>query len=593
MDTPSFRHTSQNLRPVKRTASTAGHYDLYPAFPLDTGRIELGYAALAEQLRGHSQIVLDGYAGVFWEHLRTQLSAALNSLGLRATWLDVGTAMHSEEAIEAMLEPFLGGDDPLFGKRFTGRLQDFFDPARFAALRPDPEADITLLYGPGAALAGWDGLLGYVEVPKNEIQYRSRAGGISNLGCAKAGPAKAMYKRFYFVDWVVLNDHKAELLAGLELFIDEQRPDEIAFMSGQVLRDGLSRMSQGAFRARPWFEPGAWGGQKLKQHIPELPQEVPNYAWSFELIAPEQGLLFESDGYLLEVPFEWLMAHAHEAVLGEAAKRFGREFPIRFDYLDTVDGGNLSLQCHPRPTFIREHFGESFTQDETYYIMDAKHDAKVYLGFQEGIDAHEFRGALERSAQEGVPVEVERYVQRHPARPHDLFVIPHGTVHCSGEGTLVLEISATPYIFTFKMYDWLRLDLDGNPRPLNIARAFENLDFSRQGLQVEQDFIAKPAVLDEGDDWRVVHLPTHPLHFYDVHRLEFSRQLTVDTDGSCQVLNLVEGTTVRLETDGGPAQRFSYGETFVVSAAAGRYRLINEADRPAKLIKAFIKPEAL
>ena len=589
-----FRKTSQHLMPAIRPPASAGQYDLYPAFPVGPGQIQLGFSALADRLAKAGQVVIDGYPGVLWENFRARLETELGRRGLRTAWRSTAEAMRPVEEINALVAPFLGGDDPLFGRRFTGALRDFFDPGRLRALVPDPAADLNIFYGCGAALAaasvGWAGLLVYVDVPKNEVQFRFRAGSVSNLGLDRPLDAKAAYKRCYFVDWVAANAHKAALLPRVDVVVDEQRPDEPALIGGDELRAALARMARNYFRVRPWFEPGPWGGQWIKGHVAGLAQDVPNYAWSFELISPENGLLFESDGRLLEVSFDWLMAAEHEAVLGKAAPAFGLEFPVRFDFLDTVAGGNLSIQVHPRPEYIRQNFGESFTQDETYYILDCEPGARVYLGFQDGVDPAAFRQALEHSADTAAPVEIDRFVISLPTHKHDLLLIPNGTIHGSGAGNLVLEISATPYIFTFKMYDWLRLDLEGKPRTLNIGRAFENLNFERQGQRVLDELVSHPHTLAEGPGWRVVHCPTHREHFYDVHRLEFEHSLEVATEGSCHVLSLVEGEQVLLETEGGLRQRFNYAETFVVPAAAGRYRLVSESGAMLKVVKAFVNP---
>ena len=586
-----WRKTTQTLAPAI-AAGLQEDYTLYPGFPIGDGKISLGFVSLAQALTGHSQVVIDGFSGVFWENLRSQLEQALAGKGLRLAWYNVEEAFRPEDEVDKLIAPFLGGDDPLFGRRFSGKLVDFFDPVRLAGFSPDPQADVNILYGCGAALAGWDGWLVYIDLPKNEIQFRSRAGSMHNLGAPQPDDPKKMYKRFYFVDWVALNAHKAKILPRVDLMVDEQRPDEPAWMKGEHLREALTVMSQNYFRARPWFEPGPWGGDWIIKHIPGLAQDVPNYAWSFELISPENGLAFESSGALLEVSFDTLMFQEHQAVLGRCADRFGFEFPIRYDFLDTFDGGNLSIQVHPRTEYIRKNFGESFTQDETYYILDCEEGAQVYLGFQQGIDPAQFRLELERSFREKVVIDIDRFVKQVPSHKHDLFLIPNGTIHGSGKNNLVLEISATPYIFTFKMYDWMRLDLEGLPRPLNINRAFENLYFERQGERVEEELVSHPYPISAGPDWKIIHLPTHPAHFYDVHRLEFSGKIEVSTDGSAHLLMLVEGQTVLLETENGLRQRFNYAETFTIPAAANRYWLINEGDTPIQVVKSFMKPEA-
>jgi mannose-6-phosphate isomerase class I len=586
----TWRKSEQVVLPAEVRPPSEGCYNIYPGFPVGSRSIQRGYDSLAIQLLRHRRVTVDGYGGVFWENFRAQLDAALQRLGVQTAWVNVEQALRPDAEIARLAEPFLGGDDPLFGTRFRGTLADFFVADKLTQLRPDPHAALSIVYGCGAALAAWDGALVYVDLPKNEIQYRARMGSIRNLGARSHSEPKALYKRFYFVDWIALNQHKAALLPRMDWIVDEQRPDDPTWMPGPELRLTLAAMSRNVVRVRPWFEPGPWGGQWMKDRFPGLSTSAPNYAWSFELIAPENGFILEGNGLRLEVSFDFLMFHDAGAVLGDSAERFGCEFPIRFDYLDTFDGGNLSVQCHPRPAYIRERFGERFTQDETYYIFDCKPGAQVYLGFQDGTVPNEFRRELECSSRDGTAVAMDSFVQRHPSNRHDLFLIPNGTVHCSGAHNLVLEISATPYIFTFKMYDWMRLDLEGRPRPLNIARAFENLRFDRAGRSVAEELISRPRVIAQGDGWQLEHLPTHAEHFYDVHRFKIREAVDVSTNGSCHVLNVVEGDGVVVETSDGMQRQFHFAETFVIPAAARNYRLVSASKQPVKVVEAFLKP---
>ncbi|MBK8049299.1 MAG: class I mannose-6-phosphate isomerase [Anaerolineales bacterium] len=591
MDLPaSWRTTTQHLMPARRQETTPGHYNIYPSFQMGPGQVAAGYDILAARLAGARQVVIDGYPGVLWEHFRARLDAALRAQGVEAHWFDVRQALLPEPAVDALIAPSLGGDDPIFGFRYPGELGDFFDPEALHAMHPVAGATLNILYGCGAALAGWDGVLVYVDVPKNEIQFRQRAHSVTPLGSNTPLAPKLAYKRSYFVDWVVANRHKASLYQRIDWVVDEQRPEEITFAAGAALRQALDTMANNYFRVRPWFEPGPWGGQWLRARLPQLAQDVPNYAWSFELIVPENGLVFESDDWLLEVSFDFLMHRSAGDVTGDAASAFGTEFPIRFDLLDTFDGGNLSLQCHPRPDYVRRHFGERFTQDETYYMLESGPQARCFLGFQDNIRPSEYRQALDRSFNTGRPLDVEQYVQAFPVKKHDLILIPNGTIHCSGINNLVLEISATPYIFTFKMYDWQRMDLDGRPRPLNIDRAFDNLYFDRKGARVPAEFISHAQPIGGGPGWQIIHQPTHRNHFMMCIVTRFSSAVDVPTAGSCQIMSLVEGKTVLLETAGGLRQRFNYAETFVVPAAAGHFRLISEDGAPIKVVKSFVKP---
>ena len=585
------RKTTQHLIPLKKKDDLQDTYRIYPSFQIDKGKIHIGYETLVKKIANKKIVILDGYIGVGWNEVINELSIALQNEGLKVTSFNINTCLKPENEIAQLVAPFLGGDDPVFGYKTDLMLSDYFDKHKISNIELDPKANINIIYGTAASQSNIEGFLVYFDLPKNELQFRMRAHEITNFGFNSPKNLKQMYKHFYFVDWEVFNREKKRLLPNISIIVDQQRPNHPTWMTGHTLKQSLSKMSKTYFRVRPWFEPGVWGGQWMKDRFKQLNQEVPNYAWSFEMIVPENGLVFESDATLLEVSFDMLMLQERDNILGKAANRFKDEFPIRFDFLDTFKGGNLAVQCHPKPDYIKKEFGENFTQDETYYILDAKDDADVYLGFQENIDSKAFKKALEHSFETKEILNVEKYVQKIPAKKHDLFLIPHGTIHCSGINNMVLEISATPYIFTFKMYDWQRMDMDGNPRPLNIDRAFDNLNFDRKGGLVQANLVSKPTIESFGKDWKKIHMPTHPDHFYDIYSYEFNDEITIETLNQCHVLMLVEGSTIELNLLK-DAQTFHYAETFAISAAANSYKLVNKGKETAKVIVSFVRDEA-
>jgi mannose-6-phosphate isomerase class I len=589
------RKTLQYLIPKNKLPNDEGKYDIYPTFKMMEDQIyPLFGNTFLSTIRKYKNIIIDGYVGVFWNDIVANIVYYLKNNGYKhINVFDINTALKPENEINEMLGAWLGGNDPVFGKIYPGNVEDYFVKETMSMLSPiDEDENVNIIFGCGSSLAGWRGLNMYIDIPKNEIQFRMRSGACFNLGVTKVNDTKQTYKRFYFVDWIVLNRLKCRILPNIDMIVDGQRiePDNLVWMYGNDFRSSLEEMSKNTFRVRPWFEPGIWGGQWIKNNIDKLNQEVVNYAWSFELIVPENGILFESSQIVLETSFDFLMFHQYKNVLGLASDRFVYEFPIRFDFLDTFDGENLSVQCHPKESYMKEQFGETFTQDESYYILECDNHSEVYLGFQEDINPQVFKNDLEKSFREGTPVEIEKYVQMHPSSKHDLFLIPAGTVHCSGINNLVLEISSTPYIYTFKMYDWLRLDLDGKPRPLNIERAFHNLEFSRKGQKVKDEHISKTTLIEKGDDWELLKLSSHEELFYTVDRVAFMMDFSYSTNNKCLVCSLVEGKCIEVFT-GNRSIIINYAETFVIPASADHFKFKNKTDCKAHVIMAYVKPE--
>jgi mannose-6-phosphate isomerase class I len=585
-----FRKTAQAVMPfrIPNNTNLNGGYNIYPYHSIGNGKIYNGYDSLVRWMSEFDSVIIDGFSGVVWDDVQACLAEAFEKNGLTARWIKADHYLKPVAEIEKLTAPFLGDRDSVWGTKATLRLEDYFQLEKINGIKQDAGYDCTIIIGQGASLVQWNAPIVYLDVPKNEIQYRMRAGAVTNLGMDQADEPAHMYKHCYFIDWVVLNEFKERISDRITIQGDVQWEGVINWIFARDLAKGLNELTKTALRVRPWFEPGAWGGHWMQERFEGLNKDEINYAWSFELIVPENGLVFESDGNLLEVPFDLLMSAAGKKILGRHSGFFGKEFPIRFDFLDTWEGGNLSIQCHPSLKYIREQFGEHITQDETYYILDCKPGAKVYLGFQEGVQPADFKKQLENSKTNGEEIKIEEYVQAQPAHKHDLFLIPNGTIHSAGANNLVLEISSTPYIFTFKMYDWLRLDLNGEPRAINIDHAYNNLKFERQGKKVKEELISKPGLLIQNPGVEIWHLPTHAEHFYDVHRIEFEKEVTLNTDDSCNVLMLVEGSSIKVKI-GNDIRQFHYAETFVIPAAVKTYTIINEGNEKAKLIKAFIK----
>ena len=549
-------------------------YDAEPRYPLSTGTVEHGFEPLVADVehRAARVVALDGPAAVHWQEVVEPLAAALG-----AETVDMRRHHVSWEEVRRRTSDSELPGDPVFARLCTRSLTDLVDE-----LPPLPEAGVVVVYGPGSALVPHD-LLWYADIPKRVSLEAVQRGVAGNLG---QPPGEAgSEQRLLFVDWPIIERHKQGLASSIDRYVEVSDPGRPRALSGDALRATLHGLAGRPFRTRPTFLPGPWGGQWLRRRL-GIETDAPNLAWSYELIAPESGILL-GDEQPVEVGFELLMSLEGASILGaEVAERFGVSFPIRFDYLDTLEGGHLSLQCHPTLAYAHATFGLEYTQDESYYVMETTPGAPVFLGLHQDVDLEEFRAAAER-AEHGVRLEADRYLQAHAAEQHRLYLIPAGTPHASGAGNVVLEISATPYLYTLRFYDWLRRDLDGRLRPVHVRHAFANVDARRRGAAVAE-LMPEPRVVREGNGCSELELGRHPDLFFAVHRLDFADAAEDDTRGGVHVLNVVAGEEVEIETESSYVHRLSYAETIVVPAAVGRYRLRRTRGPECKVVKAFV-----
>jgi hypothetical protein len=581
--------------------TTSSNYDKLPCVPVSSSSAtcHVGWPAIAgavqESIHGSRSVVcIECYPGVCTEQIH-----ALADLLRPASLICTEALFKSPSSIDGMVEQFLG-DDPVFGRMNGIQIEDYFDFAKLASARARLQrgnSGLNLVIGSGATLVAPEAdVLVFADMARWEIQMRYRRNEIGNLGADNASAsASEKYKRAYFVDWRAADRLKQKVFPEIDFLLDTNDPNTPKMISGNDFHEGLRIAAHRPFRVVPYFDPGPWGGHWMEMVCGLSPEGVPNHAWCFDCVPEENSLLLGFGNMRVEIPAINLVFQHPRELLGEAVHaRFGKEFPIRFDFLDTMGGGNLSLQVHPLTEYIQEKFGMNYTQDESYYLLDAGNDGCVYLGLREDINHNVMLRDLKVAQSGGPAFPAETHVNVWPAKKHDHFLIPAGTIHCSGKNSMVLEISATPYIFTFKLWDWGRLGLNGLPRPIHLDHGAANIQWDRTTNWVRHNLVNQINPLGSGDGWREEQTGLHEREFIETRRHWFTGAVPHRGTGGVNVLNLVEGREAVVESPNGSFDPFvvHYAETLIVPAAVGDYtiRPCGEAiGKECGTIKAFVR----
>ncbi|MDD3033426.1 MAG: class I mannose-6-phosphate isomerase [Bacteroidales bacterium] len=571
---------------------------------------ELILKKLEREPRKSVIIAFDGYVGAKFNQFVNLISQNLGLSSVTVKVIDIASCYKTSQELDALLADNLAIDkekDPvqLFGKLFKGTYEDLLDQEKLSEIerslnnaKSSNRAEVVIVTGCGTAIprlrAYYDTLV-YLDVTPKRAILRAKAGEYANIGDNSARPAKAMLRRCYYVDFEVAGHLRWELLKKdlIDFYVASDDPEDVKMLPRESFNRIMSGLVKQPFRCRPVYIEGVWGGHYVTK-LRNLPKTMKNCAWVFDLIPLEVSVVVETAGHTIEFPYFTFVQKEGDSLMGkECVKKYGGYFPIRFNYDDTFhSSGNMSIQVHSGHDYNINNFGEYGRQDESYYIVETAHNAKTYVGFTETADPKEFIKEAKISEKQHTEIDYEKYINYVDSKPGVQVMLPAGTIHSSGRNQVILEIgSLTVGSYTYKMYDYLRADLDGKPRPIHTFHGENVLALERKTKWVNDNIVQKPRVAVKGEGWTEYIVGEHDLLYFTLRRLEFEKEAYGDTAGKFHVLTLVDGEKVCVQSLENPELCYyqNYLDVVVIPANVGKYVVKNLGNQPVCIHKTMLK----
>ncbi|MBR4760041.1 MAG: cupin domain-containing protein [Lachnospiraceae bacterium] len=242
-------------------------------------------------------------------------------------------------------------------------------------------------------------------------------------------------------------------------------------------------------RLLPAYKDYIWGGNRMRSLFGMGDENMPVLAESWVLSAHRDGKsvvvtdevqeweVSEKSGgqsaKTAQLPFDQYVKHLDENALGWKSQPYER-FPILVKFIDAKE--SLSVQVHPADTYALEHEND-YGKNEMWYVMDAAEGSFIYLGFEKDTSP----GEVKRRIAEGTLTDI---LHKVPVKKGDSVMVPAGCVHAIGGGILILEVQQSSNA-TYRLYDYNRIDANGNPRALHLEKALANMDYSACTLSVD------------------------------------------------------------------------------------------------------------
>jgi len=310
-------------------------------------------------------------------------------------------------------------------------------------------------------------------------------------------------------------------------------------------------------RLAPVFKDYIWGGQKLnKEYGKNSGMEITAESW--ELACHKDGMCTVVDGEFKGQTLDDVLKN-NKSALGKKAEAF-EFFPILIKLIDACN--DLSVQVHPSDEYALKNEGQ-YGKTEMWYVVEADDDAKLVYGLNKSVTRAEFEELSKGSAL----MDVLNFV---PVKKGDVFFINSGMIHAIGHGLLICEIQQNSNL-TYRVYDYDRVDANGNKRPLHVQKAVEVADLNPAVIKKNSDKSVK------SEDATVFNLATCKYFTVDKIVLNGKTHITpnesfisltvVDGNGTIGGLEAKKGTTVFVPADYGKTELD--GNMTVLSAYIG------------------------
>lgn len=299
----------------------------------------------------------------------------------------------------------------------------------------------------------------------------------------------------------------------------------------------------------PIFKERIWGGEKLKTILDKpITSKITGESW--ELSTVEGDVSIVANGTLKGKSLLELIDTFPEEILGlEVYKKFGKQFPLLFKYLDAKE--DLSIQVHPNDVLAQKRH-HSFGKTEMWYIMQADENAKIIVGFKEKSNAAEYLHHLKNKTLVSI-------LNEKKVKTGDVFFLETGTIHAIGAGIVLAEIQQTSDI-TYRVYDWDRVDAEGNSRELHLDLALDAINYDIAASQKTYSKIANQSN-------EMVNCP-----YFTTNFLPLEGRITVQKNGdSFTVYMCVEGA-FELEFNDS-TYNYKKGDTILIPAAMNTFIL--------------------